>query len=689
MSIYTDAPGLNPGVGAPSRKERWALLAVLILGFALRLFRLGSGSLWYDETVSVYLARLPLREMLARTAGDIHPPGYYALLHAWQAIASPTVAHGIEFGYGWVSVFFGMLVIALVVPIGTQLLGRREALFAALLLAINPFQLWYSQEVRMYSLGAALALLCLWFMLRFWKTGRWRYLLFYALSGALGLYVLTYFVFWLAALGLIGLARAGSGRRAGQWMLAQVGILLLYLPWLPTTVRQVTDPPVPPWREAWTGAADVARAASEALSTLVVGHTPWGPNALWALMAALLALLFIVYGRGTRADRWSLLTAVLLPITLIFSVSLVGPPIYHARYIYLTAAPFALVAAGATVGVGDRSRLLGWVLGLLLIASSVAGLVQLWTNPAYRTDDHRAAVARLAQQWRPGDVIFANAGWITPILQIYWPEQTGDLGSPPRLAPSLRLLDVATGTQLPEVSVFDLSAGVPLVRSGSVDGAASLGWGNPASDFFAISAQDSTAAIDRLAHGYQRLWHYRLYDTVSDPNGRLRAWLDANAPIIQDEAIPGRDFGRLELRALKDVEEASPSASDMQLGEALLLTETSIPALAPAGATLYVGMTWQTLDGLQSLPVGLSLSLRLMDKAGVQVAQHDEALQPSTLDWRAGEQRSTVAALGVPSHLPAGDYALEAVVYRQDDASSLVSPRAEAGRVSLGNVHVE
>ena len=61
--------------------RRWVLIAILLLAFGLRLYRLGVGSLWYDETVSVHLAAKSLSALVAHTAGDIHPPGYYVLLH--------------------------------------------------------------------------------------------------------------------------------------------------------------------------------------------------------------------------------------------------------------------------------------------------------------------------------------------------------------------------------------------------------------------------------------------------------------------------------------------------------------------------------------------------------------------------------------------------------------------------------
>ena len=90
--------------------QRSLLLAGILLGFALRLHRLGAESLWYDETVSVHLARKPIAAMIAHTSGDIHPPGYYLLLHLWQQVTTPTLAHGLEFLYAWPSLVAGVLV---------------------------------------------------------------------------------------------------------------------------------------------------------------------------------------------------------------------------------------------------------------------------------------------------------------------------------------------------------------------------------------------------------------------------------------------------------------------------------------------------------------------------------------------------------------------------------------------------
>ncbi|MBI1876734.1 MAG: hypothetical protein HYR94_00565, partial [Chloroflexi bacterium] len=46
------------------------LLLIMMAGFALRLYRLGADSLWYDETVSAFLAAESIPDLIAHTARD-------------------------------------------------------------------------------------------------------------------------------------------------------------------------------------------------------------------------------------------------------------------------------------------------------------------------------------------------------------------------------------------------------------------------------------------------------------------------------------------------------------------------------------------------------------------------------------------------------------------------------------------
>jgi len=680
--------------------ERSLLLAGILVGFALRLFHLGAESLWYDETVSVHLARLPLANMLAHTAGDIHPPGYYALLHFWQQLTAPSLAHGLEFLFAWPSLMAGVVILALTYALGRRLFDARTGLVALWLAAVNPFQLWYSQEVRMYTVGAALALLALWAALRVLDRRRTTlWLVVYAVSAAAGLYTLYYFAFWLVAVNIVTLvlllwrADANRGAQLGGWLAAQAGALLLFAPWLPIALRQVREPPVPPWRTPWSTFADVSSDLTETFGAQLTGQSPplqvYWP---WTLVVTAMLLAFIIWmGRDAdlrrRRHAALLLAVTFLPLAQLYGITWLATPIYHVRYLFLYAPIFLLIPAALLAAAWSaRPRWAASALALWLGVSAAAS-INFWLNPLYRADDHRSAVAQLAAAWRPGDVILANAGWIYPVLTTYWPQTAvGVEGStPPELTALQRISDYTQSTNV-QAERFTHPQ---IVRTGSIDGAATLGWGNPASDFFAASSDAHTDALEQIARTAHRIWHYRLYDTVSDPDGVIRQWLADHTALRAETPIAGRDFGMVQLFTTRRPSEGSTSAAPVCFEKLLCLDDYQpVERAATAGAYLYVPQSWRARQPLSSF----AASLRLYDDADRLAAQADTPFQPATSDWQADVAQRQVWALPVGVSTKPGDYVLEMVVYRQEDSGALSlpgdAPSPDGQRLLLGAVTV-
>ena len=370
----------------PFPLHRLAMLAGLLTGFTLRLYQLGGESLWYDEIVSVYLARKSIPEMIAHTAGDIHPPGYYLLLHLWQSLTHPTAVHGLEFLFAWPSLVAGMLILVLIYALGRRLLDPSIALVALWLGALNPFQLWYSQEVRMYTVGAALGLLGLWALLKF-LDGRRRlvWLTLYVLCAAAGLYTLYYFAFLLVALNIIALgliwlggsrpphATQHAARNTLHWLAAQVAVFLLWSPWLPIFQRQVTDPPVPPWRTPWLSVGDFAQSLAETLAAPWTGQSPPGAAYWpWAIVGAAVLVAFCGWTLRQDAARRragaTLLAYAVLPTAMLYVMTLVVTPIYHVRYLFIFAPPFLLMTACVVVAIYRWRHWLGATLAASLVA---------------------------------------------------------------------------------------------------------------------------------------------------------------------------------------------------------------------------------------------------------------------------------------------------------------------------------
>jgi 4-amino-4-deoxy-L-arabinose transferase-like glycosyltransferase len=661
---------------------RLALVAILLAAFALRLYRLGGDSLWYDETFSAYLARQAVPDLIAHTGRDIHPPGYYLILHAWQLLTAASSAHGFEYMLAWASLLPALLIVTLTIAIARGLGGQTAALAAGAYAAIHPPQIWFSQEVRMYAWGALFILLTLWAVLRLMNPHGTRAprpglaWLVYVAAATAALYTVYYALFWLIAVNIFVLLGWAYRRppRVGAWLSAQAAVLLAYLPWLPTFIRQAIDPPVPPWREPWQSVPEAVAAINESLAALAVGHTPpFGWLWPWSVAILVLGAIVIVYAKERPRQTGIIVVLAFGPLALLLVATALEWPIYHVRYVSLYAPALPLLVGSAMSSPARARRTAAVVLALLLLGAA-GSLRELWFNPAFAADDHRSAVADLAAKWRPGDAILINAGWVYTALDVYWPREltSPDASLPPDLGLARRL-----GAQ-PTPDTTAVKAPL-MVRTGSINAPADLGWALPESDFFTIPAGSATAALDDLARQSTRLWHYRLYDTVNDPAGVLRAALQAHGDPSFSRAYPGPSYILLERYDISPLATTPAAAAPLvDYANGLALVAVELPTQSRAGQYLYVTLAWR---GIGDVAVqDLAVSVRA-NRAAHTIAQIDVPLADA-----AGSGSQTLA-LPIAAGTPPGALALTLVVYYRADLRPIELPDG-SGEFDLGEVSI-
>ncbi|GAB4535539.1 MAG: hypothetical protein Kow0063_19960 [Anaerolineae bacterium] len=206
-----------------NRKSQFCYLT-LVLAWVLRLYQLNADSLWGDEIFSATQSPLPVMELLRWTAGDIHPPGYYLIvgrLSDWLGWAHLPPTALTDWLWRFPSGVVGTLAVAVTYRLGADLLGRWVGLAGALLLAVSPVAVQYSQEARMHELFLLGAVLSTWALSRaLMEPGRRGWWLAYALATALSLYtVYLGFVVLAAQAGWV-LARQIANRKSqitGDW----------------------------------------------------------------------------------------------------------------------------------------------------------------------------------------------------------------------------------------------------------------------------------------------------------------------------------------------------------------------------------------------------------------------------------------------------------------------------------------
>ena len=143
------------------RKNVTVIFLVVILGFTLRVYHLGRESLWLDEGAAVRTAQLSPGEMINDIRGNYHPPLYFCILHGWIAITSNS-----GFSVRLLSALLGTFSIFIIYMVGRLLFDRPTGIIAASLLSLSRFNIFYSQEARMYSLLTLLTLLSMYYFIR-------------------------------------------------------------------------------------------------------------------------------------------------------------------------------------------------------------------------------------------------------------------------------------------------------------------------------------------------------------------------------------------------------------------------------------------------------------------------------------------------------------------------------------------
>ncbi|MFN8469169.1 MAG: glycosyltransferase family 39 protein, partial [Caldilineaceae bacterium] len=671
------------------KRAAWIVLAVVAAGVILRSLRLSWQPIWWDEGYSVYFATEPLQRMLWLTARDIHPPLYYALLHAWLGVAGePSPENG-----RILSILLAGLALPLQYWLARAMFPARRitAWVALLLLTFSPIHLYYSQEIRMYGLALTLSLaasLALWE----WMAGRrrWGWAVVYVAAGLAALYTLYYSALLLAAQALwasIRLIREMRGNPTGAQaspMLASdlpasprpptpnrpplhgiralaalagmyVLMFLLYLPWVGYAVPQLvgyvgskvqSDQDTPLGPLAYLERHLVAFTAGQVRLAAV-------PAEWLALAPATIAICAIILGlvlgqtlrpqpgtkngatqtaaaAGSTGATGALWTWLAVPVLLGWLINLRLPffPAGGERLLLVTL-PYLLLLLAYGIDRTWRVAHLGKFAAAAMALNAAIGVAAFYTTPRYTADDYRPLIRQMVQQGDNQGTFLAIFPWQVG----YWRAYTSPDRQSAQLGPKPLLLSDTAVDWTPAVA-------------GEIDKALEQGtvWFPEPLTF----GSSLPGAIEQYLADSATNLENRWYDAT-----RLTAWSKLAAPAVTEQYA---DFGRVKLLAAGIAPTAAASAN------------------VPVAAALV----WQG-----NTPGDANLSLRLQDKDGyVWSSREYESKLPA-----AGETVTETVGLIVPVGLPPGGYQV-GVSVQTADGQPLTIAGSDAVAAVIGSLEV-
>jgi mannosyltransferase len=449
---------------------RLAPYALIFLAFLIRVNGLDFQSLWRDEVDAICFAQAPLLTALPQTALSFTPtcppnipnllasftqpgfngPLYFLILRGWISLLGYS-----ELALRFFSLACGVISVALIITLGTRLFNRAIGLIAGALLTLSAYQVWYSQEAKMYTLITLLALAAIYFLRRGVEDGRLRFWI-----GVVGCTTIAMAAHILAALLIpveVALFLLWWPRSRKHLLAGGIALLCVTVPYLPLAIdrlKWVFEP-------ADTGFARYT--FGEMLSTLGGAYTRGIFSMLdeqVVLIATATATIIALFGLlsidspdrpASRPDRLlarlSLIAWALIPAAIIALIS-INRPLFTDRYLIWIQPAFYLAVALGIYALGKWWKPLAVVaLSALLIVNAIGVYTQV-TTPL--KSDFRSAAQAIGREIKPDDVVVFQIPYVQYDFDYYFRRPYQALGGPYTNFPG-----TLNGYQDSEATVFD------------------------------------------------------------------------------------------------------------------------------------------------------------------------------------------------------------------------------------------
>jgi mannosyltransferase len=628
-----------------------SLLAIVLLAFSLRLYRLDAQELWGDESASVGARRLSeVQVLLGKT--DVHPPLYFFTLREAMLLFGTSLL-----AIRYVSAFWGVLVVPLVYRIGKRAMSRQAGALAALFAAVSAYQVFYSQEARMYTMATAWAAASLWCTVELLRPssptllpkrekGVW---IAFILTSLVGMYTHYFVAFVVIAEGLALLWAARRDRRMlTRLAVATAIVAVVYAPWIPIQRSYAMTQAYTRWNLLAPGVfVEVVRQTLISWSVVAYNVVPTKmfPGADWGTVivvaVALIGVVATIRARHIEATLMPLTATTVLVLGWVINPIL---PVFQDRYLMIgTPAYLVLVGAGLQQISNIKYQIskVALAVGVVaVIAPQVLALRAWFTDPSFVKGEYGKAMTFVSTRAQPGDVLLLNNYIQWGLFDYYRPANL-----PAKLVPTEALgSDARTDAELE-----NLVAGK--TRAWLVD--------------FGYAAQyDPEHRAERwlAQHGYKQLAqdfigvHISLYYLACRPSDSPAHRLDAK--LGQSAALVGYTLER---------DSARP-------GDSVCLT-----------------LFWQAVDKMAK---SYTVFAHVVDSTGQPVAQTDSPPLGGTAPtdtWQVGATIVDRYAILIKPNTPPGEYELRVGMYPWPDLTPLpvTSNGQPAGNhVSLTTIHV-
>jgi uncharacterized membrane protein len=398
------------------RRSRYlqVLLVLTVLGAILRLFQLGTASVWLDEASTLTFARQSVTQIWGSlsSGSEFNPPLFYWLEHAMLAFGESEAVLRL------IPAVLGILTIPVFYFIGGEILDRNTGIVGAALLAFSPFQIFYSQEARAYAPMLFFFSLAFYFFLRMLRSWGRRDAILFAIFSAIAFW--THFYAFVPILALFIFALAVKAKEIVKDLRSAIPLAIPILVFVILSIPLIYFA-IQLFLLRTGGAPAFGIQGIATVTQTIIQISGFSEILAWVFTALFIVGVISLFTRD-RTRALLLAFAFLFPLVLSVFLSYRMPMV--PRYLIYLLPAFLPAVALPIRPVCSLFRSRNLVYGVLILAL-VINLPVLY--PYYTTqqkDDWRGASRELTGLAAPGDLVVTLPGYLRQPLNYYYNNDT-------------------------------------------------------------------------------------------------------------------------------------------------------------------------------------------------------------------------------------------------------------------------
>lgn len=403
------------------KNETLLIITIFIFALIIRFFLLSNESLWMDETYHIFYNQKNIIDAIKHTSFSstegVHPPLYNIFFNIWLHVFGLS-----EFSARSLSAIFGALSVILIYLFGKIMFNKRIGLYSALILTVSPFNVYYSQEARSYSLLSLLAMISFYFFYKYTISKSKKNIICYIISSFLLLYTHNHAVFIIISQNIYFLLiNIKKFNELKKWLIIQLILFLLYSPWI--FVLLFFQIPIVASPTHWLDQPTTLILIY--FSRLFGGEQKELTVFILFFIMSILIFIYIlkIFHKSSKKDvvkenkLYLLFLWLLFPTTISVLFSLLFFPIFLPKYVIYSSIPLYILVALAISKLSKKTLIQYVLLSLIIVISSFA-LLNLFTTT--NKEDWRSVSEHIKNNIADDDIIIICSPWARIPFMYYY-----------------------------------------------------------------------------------------------------------------------------------------------------------------------------------------------------------------------------------------------------------------------------